>query len=300
MKFVTDEVMKDLKKSLHQMAISWDRGVCKGQPYTLTGEKFGDGIHGGCHAWVVWAYALRGTETKGSWDYRTKYSKKSENFVILNCHTAERATCGEESVLAILHWFAKESPFRKYFLNADDDESLKDGAILLCGPDGATLSEAMWIFKVLRYSTEGSKSLDVWNALYKAGVDPFLAILICTIVGSVEGTTFGVGGVRMHVEVFRGCVSYKKLLKHEFDKQAEHTGAFFKGVEGDFTAKITGFCKPVQISDGWGGMTDSTSSAVPDFVDSVKEWEEQLRVKYLTVREPKAITRQTVFLDEDM
>src|SRR5690606_33543132 len=127
--------------------------------------------------------------------------------------------CSVEAHEAIILWIASDDcPLSKYILNRDDKESLLNGGvIILCGEEGASVNEALWICKVLRYGVEGGQSLDVWYELVKAGVKPLLAHVVATYVRTIQGATFQYTGMYSHVSAFGNNYDAKKEDVDAFD-----------------------------------------------------------------------------------
>lgn len=325
-KFVTNELLAAAKKRLHAITAGWTGGVCNGTCMDLEGGETLGAAHTACHSWVGYAFASIKTEGKNrygvTWD--TAYPKGAKNFLTLTCHSKKRSAriCEEDAVEGIIKWFAHESPWSEFILNRDDEKSLEDGAILLCGPDGLSHAEAMWICKVLRYSTEGSKSLESWLTLYKAGVNPVLAVLVCTYVQPVKGATFGFTGVDGHVSVFGQyngpSPDLRSIVEMKINKNAPTTGALFacggqpiptKTHKGSVNEIIKSFCKPVMKDDGWGGKIAGAGADTTDFVNRVLAWQAELTgedVPAPVVAEKAAKPaakkpgKNTVFLEMDM
>jgi hypothetical protein len=278
---VSNKLLADAKEELKKYTAKWGGGLCYGTTWGLDGKMLYDG-HGACHSWLTCGYALASGSTK-TWNFSqsSELPKSAKDFLFINCHSAKKSKASPEATKAALVWLARESPYAKYFLNADDDESLDDGAIILCGPNGATLTEAMWMAKFLRYGTEGAKALDSWYALYKAGVNPFLAAFVASHASVVKGSSFGYGSVTGHVQIFTGSPDYKKLLAGDGDRYAASTWSMFgsSGSRTDGSNKVAGFCKPVKKSDGWGGTVDGAAADEKDFVQRVLEWQQELEGK---------------------
>jgi hypothetical protein len=268
-------------------------GVCMGEVWDLEGRTAQKG-HTACHSWLGYQYSAiqKGDGYRSTWD--ADYKAGAKPFLCLNCHTKARSTASDEATDAIILWMASEkSPFSKYILNRDDPKSLTEaGAIILCGPGGASQAQAMWMCKVLRYATEGSQALDVWNELYKNGVHPVLAVLICTFISAQKGASFTAATVSSHVSVFRDASTYggvsnapdlHGVMKFSFNKGATCTSTVFGDErEGKPTpistvkTKIASFCKPVMKDDGWGGKVAGESATKEDLIKRALEWQEEL------------------------
>ena len=262
---VSETVLTAAKKELADKTQAWVGGVCQGACLNLDGSILTT-AHTACHSWVTDAYrsACRGG----------KVASKVKDFMVLTCHKKSKSAASKEAMDGIILWMARESPFAKYVLNADDTDSLtNDGAIILCGPNGASLTEAMWMCKVLRYSTEGSRALDTWKTLYDGGVNPMLAVLVCTHVASVKDAVFSASEVCNHVRVFNYLESpdpdIYNLMRGESNPRALDTSSLFihrktknknAGKKVDSVAsKVKDFCKPFKKSDGWGGTITGNS-----------------------------------------
>lgn len=302
---VSEKVLKAAKKVLLEKTCEWEKvnqGICSGVCLDLKGSLFQVEHHRGCHSWVSSAY------------YRIDADKNlAQSFLTLTCHSKKRSKVSAESTDAIILWMAKESPFSKFVLNRDDDESLLNGgAILLCGEDGLTHGQAMWVCKVLRYSTEGGQALETWFNLYKAGVNPMLALLVASYVRTVKGATFGFTGVERHTGVFdtwSGPPNPLKVLKGEFCNITQTTDQLFQPKLEDKTPKepftedvVKKFLKPVMKSDGWGGEVRASDAEGSQFIENVLKWQAELEQKLdpnksLPVSLP---TKETVYLEIDM
>ena len=310
---VSDKVLADAKKKLIKMNEKWNSGVCSGTCLDLDGKEMIT-PHTACHAWVGYAYAK--VRDKGESPYfgtwSTDYAKDAKQFLVLSCHSKKRskAVCSEEAMDAIILWMARESPFSEFVLNRDDDDSLLNGGIiLLCGPGALTQAQSMWICKVLRYSTEGAKALDTWLELYKGGVNPLLAVLVCSYVRTIKGATFGYTGIEGHSGVFSSYNSdVPSLLAGAVNPKATSTGeVFMSGVkikDGKIgkgatpSVIIKGFFKPYQKDDGWGGKVSGEGADGPEFVKRVLEW--QREIEGVEAPPPPQPTSSTVYLELDL
>jgi hypothetical protein len=295
-------------------SMSGSSGICYGGNISLKGTNWHQG-HGACHAWIGRGF---GWTAYGN-------QKAPESFLVLTCHSKKKATCSAEACDEIIRWMASDkSPFGKYIVNGDDEESLmNDGAMIYCGgTDGATLNECMWICKVLRYSTEGSKSLDTWLALYKEGVNPLLALLVATNMASVKGATFGFNAVTSHVSVFRtgdyysanpkGGPNLLQLMAGEVNRKAASTGEVF-GRDSKLAVidKCESFVRASEKDDGWGGKIKSTGAEKQDLVANVLKWQAEIGgpvspvFPFLSSSPPVVVppplpTKSTVFLEMDL
>jgi hypothetical protein len=306
-------VMESVKAQLVEMSEKWDHGVTMGLAIAMDGEELNGRDYTACHAWLPHSYTNQCFVSGYGWD--RAYKDTAKNFLCLTAHSKLRSKgiCKVSSHEAIILWLASdESPVSQFILNRDDRDSLLNGgAIILCGPDGATLSQAMWICKVLRYAVEGSQSLDTWHELYKAGVNPLLALVVATFVRKVTGATFGYTGPENHVSVFRveyGTPNFPydpaEIMKGVFNPIATCTAEVFAAPSKGCHLPLEDFCRPIQVSDGWGGTADSVASSKVEFIERVKQWEKSLQKKegplVDRVAKPKRPTKNTVYLEVDM
>jgi hypothetical protein len=174
----------------------------------------------------------------------------------------------------------------------------------------------MWVCKVLRYSTEGGKALDIWLTLYKGGVNPLLAVLVCSYVRTIKGATFGFTGTEGHSAVFGaygvGEPDVASLLAGKINPEAIDTSSVFNnetksksgkiGKQAAPSVVIKGFCKPYQKDDGWGGKVSCNGAEGPEFVRRVLEWqrENEPAEASITPPPPSRPTSNTVYLELDM
>jgi hypothetical protein len=310
---VSPEALQRAKIKLKDLTKTWQTGVCRGVCLYLDSSEMVVG-HGACHSWVNQAYGrISGRGYGYSWT--PTYPKDAKPFLTLSCHSKEisKGKCSPEAVDAIILWMARESPFSKFVLNRDDEDSLLNGGvILLCGPGGLTPAQALWVCKVLRYSTEGAQALDIWLELYKGGVNPLLAVLVCSLVRTVKGATFGFTGYEGHSTVFINygdrTPNVPSLISGTLNPKAECTADVFDnpkvkskrgklGKQRSVEATIKGFCKPLQIDDGWGGKVVSNGANGPEFIKRVLEWQHENEPEGATDRIP---SRDTVYLDLDL
>ena len=310
---VSDTVLKAAKKKLHERTKNWTNGVCDGAVLYLDDNEVTD-AHTACHSWVTDAFR-KACKIGSTFDFTFQsYPEGAKDFMVLTCHKKAKSAASAEAMDAIILWLARESPFAKYVLNADDTDSLtNDGAIILCGPNGASLAEAMWMCKVLRYSTEGSRALDTWKTLYDGGVNPMLAVLICTHISSVKGSTFGASEVCSHVRVFNYRESADpdifNLLRGESNPGAKDTSSLFnhgksknagKKVPG-VSSKVRGFCKPFKKSDGWGGFIEGNGADATELVERVLKWQRELEDTFeMAQAAPAMPDSNTVYLELDL
>lgn len=281
MGIVSPEALIAVKQHLADSSKYWTRGLCQGDVCDMDGERRSLG-HTACHSWIQEAFSRFCPDFAapyGSFTPERDYLPSDQNFLVFNCHTLKRSGASPEATTAVIRWIATESPFAKHILNGDDSESLANGVVFICGPGGLFLTEAVWMCKFMRYAQESSSSLNAWYELYNNGVDPFFAAYIASIVTYTKGASFGAYKATAHASVFfNNSPDLDKLIKHKYDPEASTTSNFF-GETSDNTVekKIKQFCKPVQVSDGWGGFIDSHASTKEEFITNVKEFEKSLR-----------------------
>lgn len=310
---VSDTVLKAAKEELHEKTKAWGGGVCQGAVLNLDGSTL-CAAHTACHSWVTGAFR-KACNIGSTFDFTFKsHPEGAKDFLVLTCHKKEKSAASKEAMDGIILWMARESPFAKYVLNADDTDSLtNDGAIILCGPNGASLAEAMWMCKVLRYSTEGSRSLDTWKTLYDGGVNPMLAVLVCTHIASVNGAMFGYSKVCNHVRVFNYHESADpdifNLMRGESNPGAKDTSSLFNHGKsknagkkvGSVATKVRSFCKPFKKSDGWGGFITGQGADATELVERVLKWQRALEETFeLAQAEPALPDSNTVYLELDL
>lgn len=310
---VSKTVLTAAKKELAAKTRAWYSGVCQGVCLNLDGSTL-KVAHTACHAWITDAFR-EACKIGSTFDFAYEaYPDDAKDFMVLTCHKKSKSAASAEAMDAIILWLARESPFAKYVLNADDTDSLtNDGAIILCGPNGASLAEAMWMCKVLRYSTEGSRSLDTWKALYDGGVNPMLAVLVCTHVASVNGATFSASQVCNHVRVFNYCgdedPDIYNLMRGKSNPHAMDTSSLFNHGEtknagkkiGPVASKVSGFCKPFKKSDGWGGTITVNGADATGLVERVLKWQRELEEMFeLGQAAPAMPDSNTAYLELDL
>ena len=179
----------------------------------------------------------------------------------------------------------------------------EDGAIILCGPDGASPAQAMWMCKILRYCTEGSTSIDTWYTLYKAGVNPLLATLVCTHITCLKGAEFRDSKVCDHVAVFSrdaDKVNLVDLTQGVNNPKAIATSSLFavnaKGLVNP-VEKIRDFCRPFKKPDGWGGFVRGNGADKESLIKNVLEWQQEIEKG---IEPPKMSDSSSVYLDLDL
>ena len=297
---VTKKVLDKCKKALIEHSSEWFHGVCNGLVGDILTGETKDGRNTACHAWVSQAFRARKENKYGGWSM--PYTKGAKPFLILDCHPqpgGRDTSCTKEAADFLILWMARESPFSKYVLNRDDEESLlRGGVILFCGPGGLTHTEAVWVCKVLRFKTEGGSAADVFMELVRGGVDGMLAIYVASIVRSKTGATFGYTGPEGHSTVVNSGTSLKGFVTRKRNKDADHTSDLFGFGESYFT-KVKGFCKPIRKADGWGGTV--VGEGAVDLIERVLEWQEQ---EFGTLLKSASVSKSpdndTVFLEVDM
>ena len=289
---VSEEILDKAKKWLLRQSKTWNTGCTRGQAWSTGGKYLAGEHYDACHAWVQHAHSdLYGTAyTYG--DYNTKISKnKNEHFLVLTCHskTRTKSNISPEAHDAFILWLAgPTSPFSKYILNRDDPESLcNGGAVILVGPQSdASLAEAMWICKVLRYPTENGCSLEVWYGLYQAGVDPILAIAVCGLYSKKENNYYIKDGGNGHCHVFSyyndgipvSCI----LSNKPPETNASSTFLVLGSKEEckDWAAlnkELDLLHKTTTVSDGWGGKQTFKGSSLEDIIKAVLETQKGIR-----------------------
>ena len=309
---VSLEVLDAAKAKLKDLSKDFEYGVCRGT--CLSNVHPGSELvkpHSACHSWVSTAYH----KICNTYDWDGDYKAKAVPFLTLSCHTVKRSDgiCSPEAVKGIINWIAHESPFAKYVLNADDEASLANGVILLCGPGGLDHAQCMWICKILRYSIEGANALDTWLTLYQSGVNPLLSLVVATYVRHVKGATFGYTGPHSHSQVFgrsgwdyNSGVEVGSLFTESLAEKAADTFTVFKlknlkdSVVVNPTEVLQKFCNPVAKDDGWGGKVTAQGADKDTFVSSILKWQKSLEEQIKPPKTAASITKETVYLDLDV
>jgi hypothetical protein len=300
---VNEKVLTAAKAKLVKLSEAWTAGVTRGKLWDIDGKDTG-ADHTHCHSWIP-----------GRNNY---YGPLVKNQLVLSCHSKKRSKgiCSVEAHEAIIKWVASdECPLSQYILNRDDEDSLLNGGVvILIGPDGATGNETLWICKVLRYAVEHGQALDVWLELVKAGVNPLLALYVCSFVRTVKGATFSYTGPYSHVCVFHGDAKdayLQQLMRGEVYRKADCTPQIFgKEMNNAYPAggdnRLKSFCAPMKKDDGWGGSVVDDAASKEEFIKHVLAWQAELEgkgggvkaaVKRLVSKKP---TKTTVYLEEDM
>ena len=306
---ISAETLVLAKERLKNLTKDWGTGVCRGVCLNLKGEELVQG-HGACHSWVSTAYSytynLKGVAYNYTW--ASEYKDSAEQFLVLSCHskTRSKGICSPEAMDGIISWIAYESPFSEFVINKNDKKSLlNDGIILLCGPNALPQAQAMWVCKVLRYSTEGDKALDTWLELYKGGVNPLLAVLVCSFVRTIRGATFGFTDTNGHSTVFNSYgkgPDFLSLLECRINLKAADTDSLFENgrtplAERKIHKILKDFCKPELKDDGWGGKVASAGVSGPDLVRQVLRWQATLEKSLFSEPSPSP---NTAYLDIDL
>lgn len=316
---VSEKLLSKSKDWLLETTKAWQTGVCKGKCVELDEALFDEPLyppHTACHSWVTYSFkkAMGKAQLYGGWN--DKFDKNSRNFLTLSCYGRSRhANISQEASDALVLWMARESPFSQYVLNRDDEKSLTEGGVvLLCGPDGLTLTEAMWVCKVLRFPTEGGKAAETFLALLQGGVDGMLAVYIASHIRSVKGATFGYTGLEGHSTVFSTNIyngleriDLVALYKRKTNRFAENTAVLFhspatyklSGKLKNPAAVVKGFCKPFKKPDGWGGFITGEGADAEALVKHALEWQGQ--IEKLITPEPVGLPdASTVYLELDL
>ena len=309
---IPEDTITKSKKFLANYASTWTNGVCTGAVKYFDFKNVAE-IHTACHAWVGYGFSAACFK-KGIYNYspwNQKYHEDAQNFLTLNVMSKHRCrgVCSPEAVTFLSRWIALESPFSEYVLNRDDEESLENGHILLCGPDGLNLTEAMWMCKVSRLATEAGQAADVFMELVKGGVDGMLAVYIASLVTSYKGAVFGYTGVIGHSTVIDPRkTSPAAYLQRNVNKTANETPALFSydkalpgnNITGEKAGEVVrGFCKPFKKPDGWGGFIQGKGADRETFIGRALEWQKELTAEPVKPVKKKP-TKDTVFLEMDM
>lgn len=317
---VSPKVLKDCKKKLLDQTKGWTDGVCRGVTMYADDGMQVCGTHTYCHSWVTHAYSIAcfsGKPMYVGWQ-SLKYNKDSRNFLVgTSCSkTRSKTVCSPEACDFLILWMARESPFSQFVLNRDDEDSLLNaGLILLCGPDGLNVAEAMWVCKVLRFSIEGAKASETFMTLVQGGVDPMLAVYVASHIRSLKGAVFGYTGVEGHSTVANDA-DLLGMLERNRVENADSTSTLFKAVTkvpkgseaiSDPVGKIKGFCKPFIKEDGWGGKIKGEGIEGKELVKRVLEWQAEFKEFIpldgklpIIVPPPPLPDSNTVYLELDM
>lgn len=310
----TPNALAAAKKRLIAQAAKWTSGVCDG---FAADAQTGDNVYRSvdyCHAWVTRAFQslVYFGGYKHDWSSLT-YTQEAKPFFICDSHSQKtHLPCSREAADFLIKWLANESPFAEYVLNRDDEESLlKGGIILLCGPGGLNLAQAMWMCKVHRFVTEGQKAADTFITLVKGGVDGMVAVYVASLIRTISGATFGYTGPEGHSTVISENTNVKKFVQKDVQPKAVGTADLFGTGKGAFTA-VQGFCAPIKKDDGWGGKIEGSGITGKDLVKRVLAWQKKefgdlvVNPPQMTIEEPslpdgsKSPDGSTVFLEVDM
>jgi hypothetical protein len=175
-----------------------------------------------------------------------------------------------------------DMPFSEFILNKDDEDSLKNGGvILLCGPEALTHAQTLFICKALRYTIEGGQAADVWLKLVEKGVDPLFALYSATYIRKIDnkGERVSHSGPYSHLQVFDKVKDYKGIVARKMFAHASSTfdlfgstctrreGAFASGANDD---NIKSFFKDEIVDDGWGGKTTVQGGDINVIAEKIK------------------------------
>lgn len=286
-----DELKRELKRETTEV---WGGGICHGRVYHIPAEgtelRRAADTHSACHSWVTSAFSsmcyAKAVYSTSKWDQ--PYRKDAKNFVVLNCVRNHK---DNEAVDSLVKWMARESPFSEFILNRDDDESLKYGVLLLCGPDGLNCGQANWVCKVLRFPTEGGKAVDTFHTLIKGGVTPMLAVYVASYIRGFSNNKFKFTGTESHMAVF-GKSSYRfgknryddirAIVEAKMNPNPASTFDLFGGYDGqkeDPSQIIPNFCKPMLMADGWGGTVKAEGATPDQLVQQVLKWQTEILAK---------------------
>jgi len=298
---VPEDVLKKLKEDLKKKTEQWSVGICAGLIRDIEGHDTHNHTHTACHSWLTGAF----------YNYAPR-PEKGLPFFALNCYKFERSGCSKSAHKAAILWLAQESCFSRYIVNRDDVDSLtNDGAIILCGPGGASQNEALWICKFMRHATEGQQSLNTWEVLYKGGVNPYFAVWLCSYLATSKNKLYNNYPVTGHTKVFdyfnlRSYPDFTKLLKGEANHIAGSTHSVFgeivpkdpyKADPNHPLTRISNFCTPFVKSDGWGGTIQYTGISEKDLIKEALLWQAELEGRSV---EPYRPSKTTEYLELDM
>lgn len=325
---VSPDLLQKCKDDLVAMSAKFNgnsQDVCKGKTVYADGKDAGKDVarnHTACHSWIGYAY---NTACGIGSDWGKAYKKDARNFLVLSCHSKVRSknVCSAEASDFLVRWMANDSPFSQFILNRDDTDSLTEGGVvLLCGPDGLNISQAYWVCKVLRFTTEGAKAAETFMTLVQGGVDPMLAVLVASHIRTIKGATFGYTGLHGHSTVFGQDYCYRTgdyttsvdivgLVSRSLNDKPTSTSTVFSAPKKskvkaviDPTAKIKGFCKPYKKDDGWGGKVEGVGADATELVKRVLAWQEELGIPTIEAliadTPPPMPDSNTVYLELDL
>lgn len=325
---VSAEIIDQCKKWLKKESDLWTTAVCRGTTTRLDKWQEMAQPHTACHSWLTYAFGhvYRERHGGGYWggtlDYNN-YIEGAEPFLAMTCHSkvrAKYAACTPEACDFLVRWMANESPFSEFILNRDDDKSLTEGGvILLCGPGGLNLQQAMWVFKVLRFVTEGANAPDTFMKLVQGGVDGMLAVYVASHIRSLKGATFGYTGPYGHMSVV-GSGGYNEadvigMFQRNLNPTPNNTASVFImdkdkipprfNVPKTYEPIVRDFCKPFQKPDGWGGFVNGEGADTTALVERTLAWQAELQVclsgaNPKSAPVPKMPDSNTVYLDLDL
>lgn len=295
---ISQDLITTCKTWLAITSSGWRTGVCQGKAIYLDGPEIGKRVadpHSACHSWVAYAFnraCFNITFYSNQWN--TPYGKKASNILVLNCYSSKRnqGICSKQASDFLVLWLATESVFSKFILNRDDPKSLTEGGvILLCGPDGLTLAQTMWICKILRLTVEGGKAAETFMELVKGGVDPMLSLFIASHVRIKKGVTFGYTGQNGHSTVFYDINHQHEVsvfLQKKVNLEANSTSEVFVPKSQFLTSK-TKVAKPAEtirswfnnrpVSDGWGKTVMEDTLLADELIHHALDWQKLLTEK---------------------
>lgn len=277
---VSPELYATLRKSLHDLTQEWLKmspsvsNRCYGDCASLQGDLKGVG-HTACHSWVTNMHCRCET---------------SQEFFILNSLSADRSgqKSSKEAYEAMILWLSSEEcPLSQYVINRHDKESLlNDGMIIYKSEkDGASLNEAMWLCKVMRYGIEAPTSLDVWLELRKSGVQGMFALLIATYLhvekDTKKGAVFGYNAPNSHSTVFAAATprSLKNIFNPNPNREATNTSDVFLskyGCTDKIGPQVRKFCVMKTKDDGWGGVVEVGEEDSENIIQNILSWQKKL------------------------
>lgn len=277
---VSPELYATLRKNLHDLTQKWlkmppsAQNRCYGDCANLKGDLTGVG-HTACHSWVTSMHCRYGA---------------SQGFFILNSLSANRSgqKSSKEAYEAMILWLSSEEcPLSQYVINRHDRESLlNDGMIIYKSEkDGASLNEAMWLCKVMRYGIEAPTSLDVWLELRKSGVQGMFALLVATYLhvqkDTKKGAVFGYNAPNSHSSVFSAASpgSLKNIFDPKPDRRATNTCDVFLKKDGYYDnigPKVSKFCVMKTKDDGWGGVIEVGEEDSENIIKNILSWQKKL------------------------
>ena len=302
-----DDVLVKAEKWLEDKAKDFKTGVCFGRNFSIPDGKPIAQPHEACHAWVTYAYSEVCFGLGGRWisDFDIPYVGDAENFLCATAHPQDfgRFSCSARDADAVVKFIKEDTPFSQFVLNKNTDK----GLVLLCGPDGLKLAQAMWLLKVHRLITEGGYAATTFRVLYEGGIDGMVALYVASAIRSYDGAVFTYTGTDGHSTVIglqqdqlRNTTDPVGLFNREVNKDANTTSVVFgECKKGSIKVNVKSFCNPRKKSDGWGGFISAQGADIPTLIGNVREWEEKLR----SLSDPaptKKPDSSTVYLDIDL